>query len=108
MCAAVLLTSVVLTGCTGIKQSDNGKGEQALLIMADGTLYYWTEETDCFGSAEDIDGYIESSVDEDKIPRKDGDSNFGCIGNQYAYGNDNHDTLLVWMGDGYHIFEKQK
>ncbi len=104
---AVLTAGLMLCGCSKT-QSDNTKVEQPLIIMAGGNLYYWTEETDCLGSADDIDGYIISTVDKDKTPAKDGETNFGCIGNPYAYGNENGDWLLVKTEDNYHIFKKQE
>ena len=49
LCTVCLMISVILSGCNSNTQTDNEKNEHTPLIMADGNLYYWTEETDCIG-----------------------------------------------------------
>ena len=53
--------------------------------MADGNLYYKTDETGPMGDSGCVSGYISSTVEFDKTPKQNGQSNFGCVGNPYTF-----------------------
>ena len=48
-------------------------------------------------------GEITSSVTQDRSPTKDGQSNFGCVGSQFAY---YEDGLVVLINNEWYLFER--
>ena len=55
------------------------------------------------GNADCVAGKITSSVNINEIPKQNGESNFGCIGNPYTYDTDG--SIAVFLEDGeYHTF----
>lgn len=95
----VMLGMLILAGCKrGLEP--NAK------IMAEGLVYTYTGEE----ISDEIDdsgilGTIVSSVDEDRIPAEDGQSNFENIGAGYAYCKD---YLAVKVDKTWRKFEAEK
>ena len=77
-------------------QTESTRMEKCILKFND-TLYYGTDEIGPMGDAGSVAGYIESSVAENETPTKNGESNFGCIGNSYTYDTDG--GIMVFMDD---------
>lgn len=73
------------------------------VLNINGTLYYGTEETGVMGDSGMVAGIIASSVDEGEMPKKNGESNFGCIGNSYTRWN--AASVMVDLGDDWYVFQ---
>lgn len=67
------------------------------ILKVNDTLYYGTDEIGPMGDSGYVAGKIESSVSETETPEKNGESNFGCIGNSYTYDTDG--SIMVFMED---------
>ena len=106
LCLALALS---LVGCNAASSSDAAGDDPALydlkpMVMVDGAIFMDTGRE----LAVEIDpsailGEITSSVAGDKRPAEDGQSNFECVGSQYAYYDDG---LAVLIDHEWYLFER--
>ncbi|RKI40715.1 hypothetical protein D7V86_16935 [bacterium D16-51] len=75
-------------------------------LYVEGRVFCGTEKTGPMGDSSVIGGKISSAVGADEIPQKEGESNFGCIGNSYtkSYGED---WIMVSIGEEWYVFEEK-
>lgn len=73
------------------------------LLMVNDTLYYGTDQTGAMGDSEAVAGEILSETSEGAIPTENGQSNFGCVGNDYTIGDE---AIMVQIDEEWFVFEK--
>ncbi len=105
---AVLITALacvtaLLAGC-GTEPEEETTWDRRPMVMAGGQLYLDTGRQ----VAAEIDssailGTVTSQVDGSEVPAEDGQSNFGCMGAEYAY---YEDGLVVKINNEWQFFEK--
>ena len=67
-------------------------------------LYYGTLETGPMGDSWCVEGEITSSVEKNKIPSENGQSNFGNIGSYYTK-DDGNGQVMVSIDDKWYWFK---
>lgn len=76
------------------------------ILKINNSLYYDTGETGPMGDSGAVGGHIQSTVDENKVPQENEESNFGCIGNPYTW-DAGDGMIMVFMDDEeYHVFQR--
>ena len=77
------------------------------IIMVNDKLYYGTTETGPMGFSDAIEGTIQSTVNANEIPQKNGQSNFGEVGASYT---DDADLgfIMVQINDEWYVFYAEK
>ncbi|HPD88046.1 MAG TPA: hypothetical protein PLU75_01015 [Oscillospiraceae bacterium] len=101
--AALACVMTLLAGC-GAEQEEETTWDRRPMVMAEGQLYLDTGrqvEAEIDPSA--ILGTVTSQVDGSEVPAKDGQSNFGCMGAEYAY---YEEGLVVKINSEWQFFEK--
>lgn len=90
---------IVLSACS----HQNVVKPEERMIMTNGKLYYGTSETGPMGDSGCVDGEILSSVEKDRIPTENGESNFGYIGNSFTK-DDGDGAIMVFIEDEWFWF----
>ena len=100
--AAILLCLLLLTACGGAKPND-----YIPMIMVDGEHYLDSGRGPVPGEVapEAILGQITSAVEQSQKPTQDGQSNFGCVGSDYARVKEG---IAVSIDNEWHIFVKEQ
>ena len=78
--------------------------QNRLFLKVNDTLYYGTDEIGPMGDSGSIEGEINSSVEAEEIPTKNGSSNFGCIGNSYTYDFGDGFIMVLLEDKEWHCF----
>ena len=99
---AILLCLLLLTACGGAKPND-----YIPMIMVDGECYLDSGRGPIPGEVapEAILGQISSAVEQSQKPTQDGQSNFGCVGSDYARVSEG---IAVSIDHEWHIFVKEQ
>ena len=74
------------------------------ILMINDKLYYGTLETGPMGDSGCVEGEITSSVEKNKIPSENGQSNFGNIGSHYTK-DDGNGQVMVSIEDKWYWFK---
>ena len=99
----VFLASTILVGCNTC-----GTSEGKMLLRLEENLYEGEMNAESIGPMGDsgcVGGVIESSVDPNEVPKKVGQSNFGCIGNSYT-AEDDTGIIQVYIEGNWYTFKK--
>ncbi|MBT9775987.1 hypothetical protein GPL15_05650 [Clostridium sp. MCC353] len=75
------------------------------MVMLDGSIYIDTGQESPMGAADAVSGKILSAVEGTKRPSEDGQSNFGCVGNNYVL---NDDYAVININEKWILFRKEK
>ena len=97
---AVLLCVLLLTACGQVKPND-----YIPMLMVDGEHYLDSGRGPVPGEVapEAVLGQISSTVEQSQKPTQDGQSNFGCVGADYARVKEG---IAVLIDHEWHIFVK--
>ena len=101
----ILFFIITITACGNKEVDEKMLGDRIPMIMVEKHLYLDTGEkmqVEIDDSA--IIGTITSEVDGSEIPTKNGQSNFGCVGAEYAYCDDG---IVVMINNGWQYFKKE-
>ena len=99
----LLFVSTILAGC-----NSSDKSEGKMLLKLGENLYEGTMDEESIGPMGDsgcIGGVIESSVGREEVPKKEGQSNFGCVGNSYT-AEDDTGIIQVYIEGEWYTFKK--
>lgn len=99
---SVMIYFCVILGLSACRQQSSVKQEERILMIND-KLYYGTSETGPMGDSEYVDGEIVSSVEKDKMPTENGQSNFGYVGNSFTK-DDGDGEIMVFIEDEWFWF----
>ena len=99
---AILLCLLLLTACGGAKPND-----YIPMLMAEGEYYLDSGRGPVPGEVdpEAVLGQITSAVAQNQKPTEDGQSNFGCVGSDYARVKEG---IAVSIDGEWHIFVKEQ
>lgn len=99
---AVLLCLLMLTACGGQTKSD----APIRMLMVEGEHYLDSGRGPVPGEVapEAILGQIASTVEQDQKPTQEGQSNFGCVGADYAR---IQEGIAVLIDHEWHVFVKE-
>lgn len=75
------------------------------MVMLDGAIYIDTGKESPMGAADAITGKILSAVEGTEKPSEDGQSNFGCVGNDYVL---NGEYAVINIDEKWMMFRKEK
>lgn len=78
------------------------------ILRINDILYYDTSETGPMGAADAVEGYIQTSVQENEIPAENEESNFGCVGNAYTKDSGNGWIMVLMDDEEWHIFKRKE
>lgn len=98
----VILCLFMILGLSACSKQNTIKPEERILMVND-KLYYGTSEIGPMGDSGCIDGEIISSVEKDKIPTENGQSNFQCIGNSFTK-DEGNGGIMVFIDDEWFWF----
>lgn len=95
----------LLGSCATSAEEDESNWARRPMILVEDTLYFDTGiQLDVTVDPAVVLGSVTSTVDVSEIPAKEGQSNFGQVGAQYAY---YEDGLLLLIDDGWYYFETE-
>ena len=98
--AALLLLLLTAAGCS---EKEEKTAPEDRILMVNDTLYYGTEEKGPMGDADCVEGEILSSAEAGAVPEKNGQSNFGGIGNPYTF-DSGDGAIMVFVDEEYYWF----
>jgi len=101
----ILFFIITITACENKSVEEEMVGDRIPMIMVEEHLYLDTGEkvqVEIDDSA--IIGTITAEVDSSEIPTKNGQSNFGCVGAEYAYC---YEGIVVMINSEWQYFRKE-
>ena len=99
----LLWTAVSLLLLFGCSRQETTSDDRLPALMVEGTLYLDTGKQIPVEMEESaILGQITDSVGQNELPEENGQSNFGCIGAEYAYFSDG---VVVLINHEWQFFE---
>jgi len=100
---AILLCLLLLAACGGQAKSN----DHIRILMVEGEHYLDSGRGPVPGEVdpEAVLGQISSTVEQDQVPTQDGQSNFGCVGADYARVKEG---IAVSIDHEWHIFIKEE